>query len=148
MSKSNKVIVIGGVALAAALLYAMHKRDVTATAALDGSSNPFVQPYATDGAQPGDGFNSNINLSFGNTLINGLGSYFPTFGFVAVGVTGSLPSSVTGVNLIQNTAPPQAVVQQTATVVPPVVAANEPQWTGTFTNNGSKSAFAGVGTTW
>jgi hypothetical protein len=114
MEKSNKVVLIGAAALAATLLYAMHKRDTLATAAITGSDNPFTTPYITDGAQPGQGFNSDINLSFGNSLLNGLGSYFPTFGFVAVGVTGSLPKTVVGVSVIQNNAPPQAVVQASA----------------------------------
>ena len=149
MDKKRAVIIgVGSAAAIGALLYLMHRRDTSDIAVVAGD-NPFLAPYYTDGKEPGDGFQSTVNVNIDTGRINGLANqYYPTFGFVAVGVTGNLPTAINNVNVIQNTAPPAAVVNRNTIVpepVPPAPAVSGWTMTSTPSRGGS---FGGIGSTW
>lgn len=124
-NKQKTYVAVGAVAIAVALLFLMRQRDsgVIANAA---ANDPFTVPYSTDGKLPGSGFNSVVNLTLDTDAWAGLANqYMPVFGFVGVGVTGSLPRTIQ--NTIINTTPPQQVVQMTTTPAAPIPQTTQPQ---------------------
>jgi len=109
----KKYVAIGGVAIAAVLLMLMHRRDNGGSVLVPSPENAFTNPYQTDGKMPGTGFNSTVNLNIDTDAYAGLSNkYIPVFGFVGVGVTGTLPTSIN--NVIVNQAPPAPVVAAAA----------------------------------
>lgn len=137
MEQSTKrVAIVGGVIAVGFLLFMMNRRDNFVAAGGAIPDSPFITPYFTDGKMPSEGFNSVVNLNVNTAGLSGLANqYFPTFGFVAVGVTGNLPRSITNVTVLQNTAPPQQVVQQSQ-VVPP-----KPVWSSTGSRSGTPDGY-------
>lgn len=124
--KTITVVGIGGVAIAAALLFLMNRRDNGNGSILVSSpDNAFTNPYITDGKMPGTGFNSTVNLKIDVDPYAGLSNkYMPVFGFVGVGVTGTLPTSIN--NVIVNQTPPAKVVAAAAPA--PAPSAGAPTW--------------------